>query len=272
MTKRSRKHPHQKRRDSKINSKAIPNLTAERSQLREENLDLQLQLNTMEEKTRTLEKENKEMALQLFTVRSHLKQLTQEIYSPVSEYVGIVPVENPIYAPLICRAESFNSSFPVREFYYVPRDIWDLYVETTTKGVSNLVIGGLPPKNLEHLSSLSCVVTFVSYDGDKIKAPENVTVKTPQQYFKGFCSEDDPIYNKLNLLTHLIDGRVSDVSEEIVKERKLIDERLQILPTLTASSYPEWYSMLDGIRRELRKHGTIENYDIDEPIRKLYRA
>lgn len=241
----------------------------EMGKLLDENMSLKVELLQRDEELKILTKKTENFS----KLMSHSKGLVKEICKPERDYLGLVPIENPFYASLISRAEHFNHHLPIREYFYVPRDIWHIYLGIVNQEIKNLVIAGLPADNLENLASIRCEdITFVSYDGNKIKAPEIVKVKTPEQYFKGFFSEVDALYTKLDLLTQYKDGRTADIPKDVKRLATLIDEELKSLPDLTQSSYSDINSMLDRLRIQLVRNGTIDNFNLKEGFGELYKV
>lgn len=207
------------------------------------------------------------MASTKFSKEELQNELNKTITFMKEEYMGFVPIENPCYAALITRIETL-ANLPVRGFYYIPREFWDLSLVKITPRLKELLVAGLPITSLE-AASLPYKLIHITYDKDT-DTGKSFVVLTPEEYLEeclkrvdyGENLKNDQIYRRLNILTQLIDKKIASASPDIVEEAELISKTSSHL----------FQTELDRLRRELRKYGTIKNPELKRQLNELYSS
>jgi hypothetical protein len=157
-----------------------------------------------------------------------------------------------------------------RGVFYPPAESWYLQLYRISSDVEDLIIAGLPIRNLEILSPHVKNVTVLSYDPTTIQTPEGIRVLHPNQYFR----EKDYVYERLGLLTQIIDGKDVSASPDIIEEAKLIAKKSSDIVRKMKLTYDEpWYLEnfdLSELKIRLAVHGTIDEDRIKRRATEVY--
>lgn len=233
--------------------------------LEEEISELKSQLDPFEGLKKQVEEERKRFyssKLELESIAEKVLQTYQPIRGLRFKQVAFVP--HVVHGALIYRDDERRNGCEEtdihRRIFYLSLESWYLHLYRISPDVEDLLIAGLPIENPEILSPLGRRVTILSYDNEKIKAPEGVRILHPNQYFK----EKDAVYERLNLSAQIIDGRDVVAPQDVMEESGEIAEKsMNLVKRMDFDYYEPWYlesERLIELKIKLGTHGTMK-YD-----------